>query len=218
MPLFTTLSDVLPTLPDTGRNPLYLICDGETCERHGLPLPEFVRGAVAGGVRIIQYRHKNITATTFETNLLRLLPLCRDALLVVNDHAEIAERYRLWLHLGQEDTLPAKLTVPYGRSTHSLAELDDALSCEPQPAYVALGTMFASSTKPDVKTNRLLIAEYRKRTALPLVLIGGITLENVHELPQAGDIYYAVISDTFRFGASVEAIQKYVAAFKELFY
>lgn len=202
-----------PSLPTALGNPLYLICDGETCEQYGLSLPEFVRGAVEGGVRIIQYRHKNITTATYETNLLRLLPLCGGTLLVVNDHAEIAERYRLWLHLGQDDHLPAKLTVSYGRSTHSLAELDYALSCEPQPAYVALGTMFASSTKPDVKTNRSLIADYRKRTALPLVLIGGITLENVHELPQAEDIYYAVIGDAFRFGATVEGIKNYVEAF-----
>lgn len=200
-----------PLVPGCGN--LYLICDGETCERHRLPAVDFIRSAAAAGVKIFQYRHKNISAAQYEENLLSLLPMVRQAKLIVNDHAEIAIRHNLPLHLGQEDLLPGQLSVPYGRSTHNLAELDSALAYKPTPAYVALGTMFASGTKPDVATNRSLIADYRERTALPLVLIGGITLDNVSELPHAEDIYYAVISDAFRFGATAQGIEKYVRSF-----
>ncbi|HNJ66308.1 MAG TPA: thiamine phosphate synthase, partial [Turneriella sp.] len=157
---------VSPLSPGCGN--LYLLCDGETCERHRMPLVDFIRSAADAGVKTFQYRHKNTSAAQYEENLLRLLPLVPQATLIVNDHAEIAARHQLPLHLGQDDNLPADLTVLYGRSTHSLAELEVALSCRPAPSYIALGTMFASATKPEVGTNRSLIADYRKRTQLPL--------------------------------------------------
>ena len=202
---------VSPLSPGCGN--LYLLCDGETCERHRMPPVDFIRSAADAGVKTFQYRHKNTSAAQYEENLLRLLPLVPQATLIVNDHAEIAARHQLPLHLGQDDNLPADLTVLYGRSTHSLAELEVALSCRPAPYYIALGTMFASATKPEVGTNRSLIADYRKRTQLPLVLIGGISLDNVIELPRADDIFYAVIGDAFRFGATSAGIKKYVESF-----
>ncbi len=191
---------------------LYLICDGETCAKRGITLADFVTGATQGGCRTIQYRHKGISAREYEANLLPLVDICRAAgtSLVVNDHAALAEKHALPLHLGQEDALPAGLSVPYGRSTHGFDELALALAAEPKPAYIALGTMFPSPTKPDVATNRHLVAEYLTRASLPLVLIGGITLENVHELPNHKRVYYAVIGDAFRFGAKKADIEKYV--------
>lgn len=193
------------------RASLYLICDGETCARHGITLADFVAGAVAGGATTIQYRHKEISPLTYERNLSEILPLAQRATLIVNDHAEVAERLQLPLHLGQDDALPPQLAVPYGRSTHSLAELERALTATPPPAYIALGTMFASPTKPDVATNRHLIEEYLARTSLPLVLIGGITRENVRTLPRSERISYAIIGDAFRYGATSAAVQRYVA-------
>lgn len=199
-----------------GGGNLYLICDGETCLRHHLPLADFVRAATSAGAKTLQYRHKGISVAEYEHNLRMLLPVAEHygTTLIVNDHAAIAERLRLPLHLGQEDPLPAGLSVSYGRSTHTLAELDYALGCNPAPEYVALGTMFVSSTKPDVSSNRTLISAYRARTTLPLVLIGGITLDNVRELPRAETIFYAIIGDAFRFGATSEGITKYVESFR----
>lgn len=208
------------TVPSTrsgqARNPLYLICDGETCEKHGIAPYDFVRAALAGGCQTIQYRHKNISPGAYQKNLqpmLRLLP-GSGAALIVNDHAGIAGEFALPLHLGQHDILPPDLRVPYGRSTHSLAELKIALSAQPSPDYVALGTMFASGTKPEVATNRHLIDAYRDTTDLPLVLIGGITLDNVRQLPSSVRIYYAIIGDAFRFGNKPEDITKYAESWR----
>lgn len=197
----------------TGPGHLYLICDGETCERHGIQPGDFVRAATGAGAKILQYRHKGISPQQYEANLQQLLAHCEESTLIINDHAEIAARYHLPLHLGQADPLPRELPVPYGRSTHSLAELNYALGCNPAPVYVALGTMFASGTKPNVATNRSLISEYRAHTSLPLVLIGGITLDNVRELPRAENIYYAVIGDAFRYGATLNGIAEFVRHF-----
>ncbi len=193
---------------------LYLICDGETCRDRGLPYEDFFAGAIAGGAGMIQYRHKNIPEPEYEKNLLRLVKVCEGSqvTLIVNDHAQIAEKFSLPLHLGQGDALPRDLRVPYGRSTHNFAELAIALAAEPPPGYIALGTMFPSTVKPDVIPARDRVDEYLKRTALPLVLIGGITADNVRFLPRSPKIFYAVISDAFRFGATKEGIEKYVKA------
>jgi thiamine-phosphate pyrophosphorylase len=193
---------------------LYLICDGETCETRDLRREDFVAAAVAAGAGIIQYRHKNISETEYAENFDKLAACCRgtQTTLIVNDHAAVAQKYALPLHLGQGDALPRGLTVPYGRSTHNLPELDLALSAKPQPVYIALGTMFSSGTKPGIIPARELINTYRDKTALPLVLIGGITLDNVSLLLQSEKIFYAVIGDAFRFGATKDGIGKYVQA------
>lgn len=190
---------------------LYLICDGETCARHDLTLVDFMTGALGGGAHIVQYRHKNISRAEYAENLRRLTEIAgaSGVKIIVNDFADLAEEFGLPLHLGQEDMLPQELTVPYGRSTHSLSELAFALSAVPAPDYIALGTMFPSGTKRDVGTNRQLIPDYLNRTELPLVLIGGITLDNAAELPRSERIYYAIIGDAFRFGATREGIEKY---------
>lgn len=195
----------------SGDSKLYLICDGETCAARGISLADFVTGAISGGVKIIQYRHKGISAEAYAQNLA---PLVKNASaagvsVIVNDHAGVAEHLRLPLHLGQEDVLPDTLTVPYGRSTHSLSELETALSAHPSPDYIALGTMFPSGTKTGVATNRNLVEEYIRLTDLPLVLIGGITLDNARDLRQSERIFYAVIGDAFRFGATAAGIEKY---------
>ncbi len=190
---------------------LYLICDGETCAARGISLTDFVMGAARGGAKTIQYRHKNISAAVYAENTAPLAKIAAaaHATLIVNDHAELAEQFQLPLHLGQEDTVPQQLSVPYGRSTHSLAELEIALRAIPGPDYIALGTMFPSTTKTGVATNQHLVAEYIRLTPLPLVLIGGITLDNVADLPRSESIYYAVIGDAFRFGATAADIEKY---------
>lgn len=199
-------------------NRLYLICDGETCAARGITLTDFMTGASRGGAKIIQYRHKNISPAVYAQNLAPLVKIttATGATLIVNDHAQIAEQLQLPLHLGQEDNLPDKLTVAYGRSTHSLAELSIALLAKPAPDYIALGTMFPSGTKTDVATNRNLVKQYIHLTDLPLVLIGGITLDNVRELPHGERIFYAVIGDAFRFGATAAGIEKYARAFSAI--
>lgn len=191
---------------------LYLICDGETCAARGISLVDFFRAALAGGAKTIQYRHKNISAAEYAQNLSPLFQIAADfqATLIVNDHADVAEQLQLPLHLGQDDPLPKNLRTPYGRSTHSIRELEMALAAKPAPDYIALGTMFPSGTKTDVAANSGLVEDYIRLTDLPLVLIGGITLDNVAELPRSDRIFYAVIGDAFRFGATPADIKQYV--------
>lgn len=198
----------------TADHKLYLICDGATCEAKGIALGDFMTGALDGGACYIQYRHKGITPEAYEKNLKWMHALCAETggevKLIVNDHAGLAEKYELPLHLGQGDLLPRGLKVPYGRSTHNRAELELALKASPPPDYIALGAMFPSPTKPGIRSAAHLISGFREICDLPLVLIGGITLDNVESLPRGERIFYAIISDVFRDGATTEAVRNYV--------
>jgi thiamine-phosphate pyrophosphorylase len=64
--------------------------------------------------------------------------------------------------------------------------------------YVAFGSFFPSSVKPHaVRATIGLLQEARKCFATPIVVIGGITLENAETLIEAGADAVAVISDLF---------------------
>lgn len=194
---------------------LYLICDGETCAKHNLPLVDFFRASSEAGVKTIQYRHKGISTTDYEANLVALIPVAKKyrVSLIVNDYAALAQKYALPVHLGQDDALPPKFNLPYGRSTHNMEEVKAALDVNPPPHYLALGAIFSSATKPGVVSCRNALKQALDILTLPLVLIGGITLDNVSELPASSKIFYAVISDVFRFGNDADAIKKYVETF-----
>jgi thiamine-phosphate pyrophosphorylase len=197
------------------RNPLYLICDGQVCRARRVAPLDFISAALTAGVSVIQYRDKVLTSAEYENAVVAMKPIFEQyaAQLVVNDHADIAQKHALIAHLGQSDLLPSTLSVPYGRSTHNLSELGVALEGKPPPSYIALGTMFKSPTKPGVSSALEIFPEVAAATQLPLVLIGGITLDNVGKLPREKRIWYAVISDSFRYGNTSSGVAKYCRDF-----
>ncbi len=119
---------------------------------------------------------------------------------VVNDRVDLALAIEAdGVHLGQED-LPARAARPLlrpgmilGLSTHSVAQARAAQASGAD--YVAVGSMFPTSTK-DIKhlVGPALAREVRPVVRVPLVAIGGITLDNVHEVIEAGVDGVAVIS------------------------
>jgi thiamine-phosphate pyrophosphorylase len=157
------------------------------------------------GVGTIQLRAKNLDDS-------EALQLVSDALemtkgtptkLVVNDYwraAVVAGAKHL--HLGQEDLAEADLKairdagLTLGLSTHDDDELETALRADPD--YVALGPIFPTTLKSMrfAPQGIAKITEWKKRIgALPLVAIGGIKLEQAHEIFAAGADSIAVVSD-----------------------
>jgi thiamine-phosphate pyrophosphorylase len=63
--------------------------------------------------------------------------------------------------------------------------------------YIAFGSMFPSRTKPDTIQAPLEVLGEARRFGLPVVAIGGITLENAPQLIEAGADALAVVSDLF---------------------
>ncbi|MFL5179960.1 MAG: thiamine phosphate synthase [Microvirga sp.] len=157
------------------------------------------------GVRTVQLRAKDLS----HDDALRLV---REALavtagastaLVVNDYWQVAiEAGARHVHLGQEDLAEADMGairragLTLGLSTHDDAELETAL--RQKPDYVALGPIYPTTLKAMRFAPQGLerIGEWKRRIGkIPLVAIGGITLERAPGVFAAGADAIAVVSD-----------------------
>ena len=162
--------------------------------------------ALAGGARLLQYRNKQAPATLRLAQARALHALCRKyrVPLVVNDYLDLALAVDAeGVHLGAEDGSlavaraqlgPARIL---GASCYDRIEL--ALKAERLGAdYVAFGSFFPSSVKPGaVRAPLALLRNAKRRLSIPVVAIGGITLDNAPGLIAAGADGVAVISALF---------------------
>ena len=160
------------------------------------------------GAKLIQLRIKQRTVDDVRREVRDALAICarHGAQLVVNDHWEVAlAEGAEFIHLGQADLDGAALkairarAVRLGVSTHDHAELDRALSVEPD--YVALGPIFPTTLKvmPWAPQGLDGIGEWKRLVGhRPLVAIGGITLERAALCRVAGADSVAVVSDVVR--------------------
>ncbi len=164
-----------------------------------------VEAALRGGARVVQYRNKVADERLRHEQALQIARLCRDAgaCFIVNDGVELARAVAAdGVHLGKEDNGvgaararlgPGKLI---GVSCYN--ELWRAREAVGQGAdYVAFGSFFPSSTKPGAVTARRDLLRAAKKFALPIVAIGGITLDNAAGLIEAGADAVAVVSAVF---------------------
>lgn len=157
------------------------------------------------GVGTVQLRVKDIShaqAVALVREAMETVAGSRTAL-VVNDHWRAAiEGGAAHVHLGQDDLAEADVAairaggLTLGLSTHDEAELEVALAHAPD--YIALGPIFPTSVKtmrfPPQGVARL--TEWKRRIgAIPLVAIGGITLERAPEVYGAGADSIAVVTD-----------------------
>jgi len=165
-----------------------------------------VRKALAGGARILQYRNKSANAAVRREQGTALLALCREARIpfVINDDLDLARAIRAdGLHLGRDDVSIAAARAQLGGDklvgVSCYDRLELALAAREAGAdYVAFGSAFPSSTKPEATRAPLsLYREARARLDLPIVAIGGITTENAHNVIEAGADAVAVISALF---------------------
>jgi thiamine-phosphate pyrophosphorylase len=160
------------------------------------------------GVRLVQLRIKERTAEEVRADVRAARALCAAAgmQLIVNDYWEIALGEGCdFVHLGQGDLAGADLTalrragVRLGVSTHDHEELERALRAAPH--YVALGPIYPTLLKvmPWQPQGLERIREWKARIgALPLVAIGGLTLERLAAVFAAGADVAAVVSDILR--------------------
>jgi len=162
--------------------------------------------ALAGGARLLQYRNKQAPATLRLAQARALLGPCRKhrVPLIINDHLDLALAVEAdGLHLGADDGAleAARARLGPGRilGASCYDRLEAALEAERLGAnYVAFGSFFPSGVKPGaVRAPRALLRDAKRRLTVPVVAIGGITLENAPELIAAGADGVAVISALF---------------------
>jgi thiamine-phosphate pyrophosphorylase len=169
---------------------------------------DWIRRLVPVGVKLVQLRIKQRTDDEVRREVRAALAICvpRRVQLVVNDYWHIAlDEGADFIHLGQEDLAGADLKairarhVKLGVSTHDDTELERALGVAPD--YVALGPIYPTSLKsmPWAPQGLDHLGEWKRRVGrLPLVAIGGITLERAAGCLAAGADCVAVVSDVTR--------------------
>lgn len=194
---------------------LYALTDASAPGSH----VEQVREYADAGVRIIQVRDKLASSRALYETVVAALEITRPrgVRLIVNDRVDVALAAGAdGVHVGQDD-LPAESAreilgplAIIGISTHSLAQAAAAAGLPVD--YVAIGPVFATSTKanPDPVVGLEGLRAVRSAVTLPLVAIGGITLEKAPDVFAAGADSVAVVSD-LRAGASVsERVRAYL--------
>jgi thiamine-phosphate pyrophosphorylase len=180
-----------------------------------------VRQAITGGARLVQYRNKHAAAELRDEQARALLALCRAASvpLIVNDDLDLAVRTGAdGLHLGRDDgdLARARACLPHailGASCYR--ELERAVEAKRLGAdYVAFGSFFASPTKPGATRAPLdIVAQSKRLVGLPVVAIGGITVQNAPSLLTAGVDALAVISALFCADSIAAAATEFAALF-----
>lgn len=201
---------------------LYAITDSKLLAE-GRLLP-YAEAALKGGARLLQYRDKaeGEARRLREADALRELCERHGAELIINDDAELAARLNVGVHLGQEDGSLSVARALLGRKAiigatcHARLELAEQAARE-GASYVAFGRFFDSNTKPGAPAASLeLLGQARQRIALPIVAIGGVTLDNAPELIAHGASMVAVVHALFAADSAAE-VERRARAFSALF-
>lgn len=172
-------------------------------------LVRMVDAALAGGARLVQYRHKTATPSLRAEQATRLARVCaaHGRPLIVNDHLDLAMAIDdAGLHVGADDyagpdALPAlRAALGPSRLLGVSCYRDVALGRTAASAgadYIAFGSVFTSGTKPHAPPAALSTFRDAKELGVALVGIGGITGDNLASLIDAGADAAAVITDLF---------------------
>jgi len=179
---------------------LYFITDSKLTRRTVL---EDVESAIRAGVKIIQYREKNLSTGEMIKEARKIGELCREngVLFIINDRVDIALEVNAdGVHLGSKD-------MQYGTARKMLGQekiigltvhnIGEAIEAERIGAdYVGVSPIFETKTKPDAgkPAGIDLIKNIRKAIEIPFVAIGGINEDNLKSVLEAGARSAAVIS------------------------
>jgi len=194
---------------------LYAIVDRDTLDKRGVSVRAFAEELREGGARLVQYRDKKNGPQEVLQAAGEISEVFTDvdAVLILNDRADLAALLGWGVHVGQgdlpvEDARAVALgAIPHafakdakgwatriiGFSTHNAVQLRAADNSTAD--YIAIGPVFATATKRDAEEVVGLegVRMARALTSKPLVAIGGIGLENARQVVEAGADSVAVI-------------------------
>ncbi len=206
------------TRSERGLRGLYAVTP-ETADTRALE--RAARAALAGGAALLQYRAKRLAPAAMLEQARLLAAACREhgALFVVNDALELALACGAdGVHLGRDDmdVAAARARWPGGViGVSCYAAPEGARAARTAGAsYVAIGSVFASATKPAaVRAPLEAIGIARRAGGLPVCAIGGITPANAPSAVAAGADMVAVISALFGAGDVCAAAREFSRLF-----
>ncbi len=181
--------------------------------------------ALNAGARIIQYRDKSSDRgkKACQAEILKLLCRKYDALLIINDDLALAQQVDAdGVHIGREDGSLQQAREQLGQQKIIGVSCYNQLSLaqtaiEEGANYIAFGSFFASTIKPDAPVATPdLIRQIKQLSNVPVCCIGGISTDNCQPLLDAGADMLAVISEVFAH-PSTEDIYTATAKFRPFF-
>lgn len=200
--------------------PLHAIVDVDVAARAGWAPLELARAYLEGGARVLQIRAKQLPSGPFLDlcdGIVRMaLPF--SASIIVNDRADLAVMAKAaGVHVGQEDLAPAEarrlvgVDRVVGFSTHTVPQIESAIR-EPI-SYLAVGPVFSTQTKDTGYSSvglEFVSTAARMAGAIPVVAIGGITIDTVESVLRAGATSVAVIGDLLAQGNPQARVAAYL--------
>jgi len=179
---------------------LYFITDRKLSQKG---IISDVISAINAGVKVIQYREKELSTKEMyqEAESIRHITKVNNVLLIINDRVDIALAVDAdGVHIGQDD-------MPYDKARELIGEdkiigltvhnVDEAIMAEIQGVdYLGISPIFSTNTKVDAgkPAGLKLIRDIKDEISTPFVAIGGINLDNLDEVIEAGAYNVAVIS------------------------
>ena len=185
---------------------LYAVTD-----RHwlsGRSLTEVVKKSLDGGVTFVQLREKELDEETFLKEALEIKELCSryNVPFVINDNVELAKKIDAdGVHVGQSDMEAGDVRAMLGPDKIigvSAQTVEQAILAEKRGAdYLGVGAVFKTGSKADADDVSFeTLKAICEAVSIPVIAIGGITLENVKELSGSGICGIAVISAIYAAG------------------
>jgi thiamine-phosphate pyrophosphorylase len=194
---------------------VYVIADSH--HARGRSPREIVDAAIRGGATAVQLRMKEEPARTMFQNARDIAPLCRAAgvALILNDRIDVALAANAdGVHVGQDD-LPAgaaRLLLGDARLLGVSAAVEaEVIAAERDGAdYIGVGPIYPTATKADAGADVGLarLHALRRLTSIPIVAIGGITIDNAAAAIRAGASGVAVITAVTLADDMVEATRR----------
>lgn len=179
---------------------LYAVTD-----RHWLgdrTLYDVVRESLEGGVTFLQLREKDLDEGTFFDEAVKLQAMAKDygVPFVINDNVDIAIKMNAdGVHVGQHDMEAGDVRALIGPDKIlgvSAQTVAQAVLAEKRGAdYLGVGAVFPTGSKDDADDVSFdTLKAICRAVSIPVVAIGGITLENTPDLAGSGICGIAVIS------------------------
>ena len=181
-----------------------------------------VEAALRGGARMVQYRNKSADRFLQVRQAGAIAHACRrtGACFIVNDSVPLAaETDADGVHLGSGDVDIDSARKALGPDKLIGISCYNQLSLAREAAgngadYIAFGSFYASATKPAaLRADVELLARARRILAIPIVAIGGITLDNAQPLIEAGADALAVVAALFDSADVEQTARRFASAF-----
>lgn len=168
-------------------------------------LSDAVLQAIEGGATLIQLREKELSEKEFLDEAFSIKEICasKKIPLIINDNVKIAKETDVCgVHIGQSDMELKEARKILGADKIigvSCQTVEQALQAEKNGAdYLGVGAVFSTSTKTDADNVSIsTLKEICRAVKIPVVAIGGISLQNMSQLKGSGIAGVSVISAIF---------------------